>query len=52
MDTNTKEIAKLLGSLGGKKTAKKYGTEHYRKLAELAHQARKANTEAKKKTAH
>lgn len=30
---NASEIAKALGSLGGKKTSKKYGKEHYKKLA-------------------
>jgi hypothetical protein len=28
------EIAKKLGSLGGKSTLKRHGKEHYRKLAE------------------
>lgn len=28
------EMAKALGSKGGKATSKKYGKEHYRKLAE------------------
>lgn len=42
---NPSEIAKALGSLGGKKTFKKHGKKHYQKLAEHMNKVR-----AEKKT--
>jgi hypothetical protein len=49
MDKETKKIAKLLGSRGGKKTFEKYGAAHMQKIAKLSAQSRQANA-AKKKT--
>ena len=41
LELTTKQMAKLLGSSGGKATRKKYGTEHYRKMAYLAAEAKR-----------
>ena len=38
---NTSEIAKKLGSRGGKATSKKYGKKHYQKLAENMNRKKK-----------
>jgi len=39
---NINEIAKALGSKGGLKTKEKYGIDHFKKLAQLSVEARKA----------
>jgi len=41
-----KTVAKELGSRGGKKTAKRFGIEHYRKIQLLAAKKRKENRKA------
>lgn len=38
---DNKEMARLLGSSGGQATRKKYGAEHYRKMAYLAAEAKR-----------
>ncbi len=42
-----KTAAKELGSRGGKKTAKRFGIEHFRKIQLLAAKKRKENNLAK-----
>lgn len=41
---DNKEIAKKLGTAGGDKILKKYGTEHYRKMAEKRWAKKKSKT--------
>src|SRR3954469_14861257 len=40
-DMNKDEMARTLGSLGGRSTSDKYGKDHYRKLAENMNRKRR-----------
>lgn len=46
-----KSAAAQLGKLGGKKTAERHDSEHYRKMQAKGVQARKANKKNLEKTA-
>lgn len=46
MNNLLKSAAKELGSRGGKKTAKKLGIEHFRRIQKLAAQKRRENKKA------
>jgi len=39
--TDTQNIAALLGQRGGQKTKEKYGTDHYKKMAQKSAEARR-----------
>ena len=49
MKLTDKGFYKTIASIGGTKTKRKYGIEHYRRIAELSHAARRANRDAKAK---
>ena len=38
-----REASRLLGSIGGKETLKKHGTQHYKSIAKKSHAARRLN---------
>jgi len=49
MKLTDKGFYKTIASIGGSTTKKRHGKEHYRRIAELSHAARRANRDAKAK---
>ena len=47
-EPSLKDIAKLLGSKGGKATQEKHGTEHFKRISKLGLEARRAKAKEKK----
>lgn len=46
LELTTKQIAKLLGSKGGKATQKKYGDEHFKRISKLGVEAKRLKRQA------
>lgn len=42
------DIAKQLGSMGGKSTREKYGSEHFKRISKLGLESRRAKAKIKK----
>ena len=49
MKRSNKKFYKTIASIGGSTTKKRHGKEHYRRIAELSHAARRANRDAAQK---
>lgn len=48
LELTNRQIAKLLGSSGGKATRKKYGTEHFKRISRLGVEAKRLKRQALK----
>jgi hypothetical protein len=48
LELTTKQMAKLLGSSGGKATRKKYGDEHFKRISKLGVEAKRLKRQASK----
>lgn len=48
LELTTKQMAKLLGSSGGKATKMKYGDEHFKRISKLGVEAKRLKKQASK----